>query len=277
MPVLRPIGAPRGGAADHDLPVLFVTSPDGSLRAIFASYACHCTTLGGDSNQLCGDWAGYAQEYLEREHPGAVMLMALGCAGDANPSPRTGIELARQHGQAICTAVDQVLTNALSPVEGKLTCRTRRIELPLDTLPTRAEWEARAKDTNYIGAHARMNLARLDRGEKLPTRLPYLVQTWTFGNGLAMVFLPGEVVVDYSLRLKREFDASRLWVNAYANDVPCYVASERILKEGGYEGGGAMIYYDKPARFAPGVENRIVGAVHGLLPKEFAESGKTVK
>ena len=267
----------KGGAADHDLPVLFVTSPDGSLRAIFASYACHCTTLGGDSNQLCGDWAGYAQEYLEREHPGAVMLMALGCAGDANPSPRTGIELARQHGQAICTAVDQVLTNALSPVEGKLTCRTRRIELPLDTLPTRAEWEARAKDTNYIGAHARMNLARLDRGEKLPTRLPYLVQTWTFGNGLAMVFLPGEVVVDYSLRLKREFDASRLWVNAYANDVPCYVASERILKEGGYEGGGAMIYYDKPARFAPGVENRIVGAVHGLLPKEFAESGKTVK
>ena len=267
----------KGGAADHDLPVLFVTSPDGSLRAIFASYACHCTTLGGDFNQLCGDWAGYAQEYLEREHPGAVMLMALGCAGDANPSPRTGIELARQHGQAICTAVDQVLTNALSPVEGKLTCRTRRTELPLDTLPTRAEWEVRAKDTNYIGAHARMNLARLDRGEKLPTRLPYLVQTWTFGNGLAMVFLPGEVVVDYSLRLKREFDASRLWVNAYANDVPCYVASERILKEGGYEGGGAMIYYDKPARFAPGVENRIVGAVHGLLPKEFAESGKTVK
>ena len=267
----------KGGPADHDLPVLFVTNPDGSLRAIFASYACHCTTLGGDFNQLCGDWAGYAQEYLEREHPGAVMLMALGCAGDANPSPRTGIELARQHGQAICTAVDRVLTNALSPVQGKLACRTRRIELPLDRLPTRAEWEARAKDTNYIGAHARMNLARLDRGEKLPTRLPYLVQTWTFGNGLAMVFLPGEVVVDYSLRLKRELDASRLWVNAYANDVPCYVASERILKEGGYEGGGAMIYYDKPARFAPGVENRIVDAVHGLLPKEFAESGKTVK
>ena len=93
--------------------------------------------------------------------PGAVMLMALGCAGDANPSPRTGIELARQHGQAICTAVDRVLTNALSPVQGKLACRTRRIELPMDRLPTRAEWEARAKDTNYIGAHARMNLARL--------------------------------------------------------------------------------------------------------------------
>ena len=52
-----------------------------------------------------------------------------------------------------------------------------------------------------------------------------------------MVFLPGEVVVDYVLRLKKEFDPARLWVTAYANDEPCYIPSERILKEGGYEGG----------------------------------------
>ena len=267
----------KGGPADHALPALFVTDPDGKLRAIFASYACHCTTLGGEFNQLCGDWAGYAQEYLEGEHPGTIVLMALGCAGDANPSPRPGLDLAKRHGQEICTAVDRVLTNTLSPVQGKLVCRAKRIELPLDTLPTRAEWEARAMETNYIGNHARLNLARLDRGEKLPTTVPYLVQTWTFGKGLAMILLPGEVVVDYSLRLKREFDASRLWVNAYANDVPCYIASERILKEGNYEGGGAMPYYDKPARLAPGVENLIVGAVHDLVPKEFDETRKTSK
>jgi neutral ceramidase len=267
----------KGGPADHDLPVLFVTDPSGNLRAIFASYTCHGTTLGGDFNQLCGDWVGYAQEYLEREHPGAIALIALGCAGDANPSPRTGLEFTKQHGQEICTAVGRVLANTLSPADGKLACRAKLIELPLDTLPTRAEWETRAKDTNYIGSHARLNLARLDRGEKLPTKVPYLVQTWTFGKGLAMIFLPGEVVVDYSLRLKKEYDPSRLWVNAYANDVPCYIASERILKEGGYEGGGAMIFYDKPARLAPGVENLIVGTVHKLVPKEFAETRSTSK
>ena len=261
----------KGGPVDHDLPVLLVTDAEGKLRAIFASYACHGTTLVGDSNQICGDWAGYAQEYLEREHPGAVALIALGCAGDANPNPRSGVELAKQHGQEICTAVDKVLTNALSPVEGKLVCRTKHIRLPLATLPTRAQWETQARETNYLGSFARMNLARLDRGEKLPTDIPYLVQTWTFGHELAMIFLPGEVVVDYSLRLKKEYDASRLWINAYANDVPCYIPSERILKEGGYEGGGAMVYYDQPAPFAPGVEDLILGAVRELMPKEFAE------
>ena len=119
-----------------------------------------------------------------------------------------------------------------------------------------------------------MNLAKLDRGESLETQLPYLIQTWNFGNDLAIIFLPGEVVVDYSLRLKKEFDSSRLWINAYANDVPCYVPSERILKEGGYEGGGAMVYYDRPARLAPGIEALIINAVHDLLPRSFLTDEK---
>jgi len=259
----------KGGPVDHDLPVMFVTAPDGALRAVFASYACHCTTLGGDFNQVCGDWAGYAQESIEREHPGTIALMALGCGGDANPDPRSKIELAQKYGQGIATAVDSLWAGKLMAINGPLVCRAKKIELFFDELPTKADWETLAKQTNFVGGHARLNLARLNRGEYLPTKLPYLVQTWTFGNSLGMVFLAGEVVVDYSLRLKRELDASRLWINAYANDVPCYIPSERILQEGGYEGGGAMIYYDKPTRLAPGVENLIVGTVHDLLPPEF--------
>ena len=88
-----------------------------------------------------------------------------------------------------------------------------------------------------------------------------------------MVFLPGEVVVDYSLRLKREFDALAFWVNAYANDVPCYIPSKRIWREGGYEGGYAMIYFDRPTRLAEGTEDQIVAAVHELLPSAF-QAGK---
>src|SRR5205814_6914280 len=84
-----------------------------------------------------------------------------------------------------------------------------------------------------------------------------------------MAFLPGEVVVDYSLRLKRELDGRRLWINAYANDVPAYIPSERVLKEGGYEGGGAMVYYDLPGPFRSGLEDMIVAAVHDLLGQRF--------
>src|SRR5205807_1244860 len=99
--------------------------------------------------------------------------------------------------------------------------------------------------------------------------IPYPVQTWDFGDSLAMVFLPGEVVVDYSHRLKRELDGLRLWINAYANDCPAYIPSERVLKEGGYEGGGAMVYYDVPVPFRAGLEDKIVATVHAQLGGKF--------
>ena len=260
----------KGGPADHDLPVLVARDKTGTVRALLVSYACHCTTLADKPNHICGDWAGYAREYLERDHQGAVVLVALGCGGDANPSPRGNLDFARQNGTAICAAVNELLQQPLTPLRQKLACRTKLIALPFDTLPTREEWTARSQSTNHwIAYHAKLNLRRLDRGEKLPTELPYLLQTWNFGNDLAMVFLPGEVVVDYSLRLKRECDPKRLWVNAYANDVPCYIPSKRIWREGGYEGGGAMIYYDRPTRLTEGTEELIVAAVHELLPQEF--------
>lgn len=253
---------------DHSLPVLRVVGADGKVRAVLTSYACHCTTVG--FNKHHGDWAGCAQEYLEKEFPGAIALTAIGCGADQNPNPRNTYEYAIEYGSSLGAEAKRLAVGTLKPLTGKLECRIRPITLPFDTLPTRAEWEAKAKDKlPYVAYHAKVQLAKLARGEKLPTELPYLVQVWNFGRELAMVFLPGEVVVDYSLRLKREFDSERLWVNGYSNDVPCYIPSERILQEGGYEGATAMHYYDRPTRFAAGVEDRIVGAVHALAPAAF--------
>jgi hypothetical protein len=253
---------------DHSLPLLRVTGADGKVRAVLTSYACHCTVLA--FNTVHGDWAGCAQEAIERDHPGVIALTAIGCGADQNPNPRRTYELAEQYGRELADEAKRLLGGRLTPVTGRLECRTRLIQLPFAPLPTRAGWEERAasKSAN-VSYHARKNLARLDRGEPLPTHLPYLVQTWNFGDSLAMVFLPGEVVVDYSLRLKAGFDAQRLWVNAYANDVPCYIPSRRVLEEGGYEGETAMLYYDRPTRFAPAVEDLILGAVRELMPRAF--------
>ena len=41
--------------------------------------------------------------------------------------------------------------------------------------------------------------------QALPAELDYpIVQTWAFGNALLMINLAGEVVVDYSVRLKKK-------------------------------------------------------------------------
>ena len=261
---------------DHDLPVLRATGADGKVRAIFTSYACHCTTIGID--EIHGDWAGVAQEALQREFPGAIALTALGCGADQNPNPRRTMELVKQYGEDLGAEAKRLATSELKPVNGSLECQAKQIQLAYDKLPTREEWETlAASKTPAIAYHAKKNLARLDRGEKIPTELPYLVQRWSFGDDMAMVFLPGEITVDYSLRIKREFDRSRMWVNGYSNDVPCYVPSRRVLDEGGYEGAGAMVYYDRPTKFAPDVEERIIGAVHEVMPKSFLTKPEHIK
>jgi len=168
----------------------------------------------------------------------------------------------------------ELLQNDLQPVSSELETRFPIVNLQLKSIPNRAEWAARAtaKDAargGTIGYHARIHLQRLDRGEAIKTRVPLPIQTWSFADDLAIIFLGGEVVVDYSLRLKKEFDHRRIWIIAYANDVPCYIPSERVLREGGYEGGGAMRFHDWAAPFAPGLENRIVNEIHYLLGNPF--------
>ncbi len=259
---------------DHDLPVLRIVSPQGFVRAVFVSYACHCVTLG--LNTVHGDWAGSAQLAIEADHPGAIGMVAIGCGADQNPNKRGTPDLADAHGRQIADEVKRLFAGPWRELSTPMIARTKRIELDYDKLPTHAEWTALTTNkAQQISYHAKKNLARLDRGEALPTKLPYLIQTWHFGTNLALVFLPGEVVVDYGLRLKREFDGTRLWVHGYANDDPCYIPSERILQEGGYEGGGAMVYYDRPTKFAPGLEHKIISTVHELLPKGFVSSTQT--
>lgn len=259
-----------GGPVDHDLPLLAVKDLDGKLRAVWISYACHCVTLS--NNRISGDWAGYAQEAIQKNHAGAVALVSVGCGADSNPlSGVTGdkVEIAAGQGAEIAAEVERMLNGFLAPITHSVTGRVERFDLPLDQIPDRAEWERRVKQGNYVGYHAQVQLDRLNRGEKLKDHIRYSVETWTFGDDLAVVFLPGEVVVDYSLRLKRELDRGRLWINGYTNDDPCYIPSERVLREGGYEGAMAMTYYDLPTKFAPGLEDKIIAAVHKLLPESF--------
>ena len=263
-------GMTPGGPVDHALPMLRVTDPEGKLRGLLINYACHCTTLGGKFNRICGDWAGYAQEIIEREHPGVTAMISIGCGADANPQPRDELVYAQLHGQSIAREAKRLLAGPWTPINGQLTARLERIELPFDTLPSREEFAARAKEKGPIAYHAQVNLARLERGESLPTKLPYVIGTWCWGDELAMVFLAGEVVVDYDLRLKHELDGRRLWVTAYANDDPCYIASRRVLAEGGYEVDSSMYYYDRPTHFAPAVEDLIIGTVEKMVPSSYA-------
>lgn len=265
----------RAKPTDHDLPVLFVKGPGGEVRAVLVNYACHCTTLGGTYNRVHGDWAGAAAEMIEKRYPGAIGMVSIGCGADQNPKPRGLLSQVEQHGLQITKEVDHLLQGKTRPVTSTPACRYELAKLPFGKLPNEAELKERANSkVERVRYYAGILRDRKARGIDPPKALDYPVQTWTFGDDLGMVFLAGEVVVDYSLRLKRELDAERLWVNGYSNDVPAYIASARVIGEGGYEVDTSMDSYDKPTRFDPAVEDIIVSKVKEMMPKSFAQRRK---
>jgi hypothetical protein len=252
------------GAIDPAVPVLEVTDTNGRPRAVLFGYACHNTTLPATMVEFHGDYAGVAQRHIEERLAGAQAMFLAGCGADVNPSPRGTIALVEQHGRALAEAVLAARDRSW-PVGGTVSAGLSSVDLPFASTAARYDWERRANDTDvYVQRHARLMLRRLDRDGRLEQAHAEPVQVWRIGT-LPLVALGGEVVTDYALRLKREHASERLWVAAYANDVSCYVPSFRVLDEGGYEGGGAMVYYGRPGPFARDVEERLVGAATRLL------------
>jgi neutral ceramidase len=261
------------GPVDHDLPVLRVGRPDGTLKTVVLGYACHCTTPGA-TYEVSGDWAGYAQAHLEQTYAGATAMVIIGCGADMNPNPRGSLLFARAHGLQLAGAVARVLTEPMRPVRGPITGAFARVDLPLDKTPGKDYYEAKLKETApATKRYAQHHLDLIAKGEKLATNYVAPFQVLRFGNDLTLVGLSGETCVDYSLRLKRELPDEQLWVAGYCNDIFAYLPSMRILTEGGYEADFNLIYYGFPTRFAPAVEDTVVKAVKELIRKTGGGAG----
>lgn len=254
------IGVNPEGPMDRSVPVLKITGADGKVRAIVFGYACHNTTLTQDTYQLSGDYAGFAAAEMESTHPGATAMFLMLCGADQNPNPRGTVELARRWGAELGAAVERVIAAPMTPIAGPI--RTSYRVVPLQFAQrTRQEFEAELKSKTPAEARrGRMMLDALDAGRAID-RIEYPVQAIRFGQTLTMVALGGEVVVDYDLRIKREYPGEPLIVAGYSNDVMCYIPSARVLREGGYEANDSMVYYGRPGPFAGDVEERIMSAV----------------
>lgn len=259
------------GPVDHDVPVLLVKASDGQIRTLVFGYACHNTTL--DGYEFCGDYAGFAQQYIEETHPQTIAMFVAGCGGDQNPTPRRTMEWARQHGRALANAVEAALVAKPRPVQGPLRLALEEVTLEMAQPPSVEELKRLASSTDkYQKKHAEQVLAELEKTGGVDTNYQYPIQVAQFGGDLTLIALAGEVVVDYSLRLKTELAGMPVWVAGYSNDVFGYVPSARVVREGGYEAATSILYYGTmPTPFLPSIENRIVGKVHELVNQVKSE------
>ncbi len=253
------------GPVDHSVPVVKVAKTSGELLAVVFGYACHATVLS--FYKWSGDYPGFAQIALEDAFPGTTAMFFAGAGADQNPLPRRTVGYARQYGKTLALAVEAIISEPMRELSPNLTTAYSKVDLKFaNPPPTEDELlqilEEDSGYPEYLKDRAKLLLAQLEKGMSLMTSYPYTVQFWKIGEQNIAV-LSGEVVVDYSIKLKQIFGED-LFVMAYANEGMGYIPSIRVLSEGGYEGSRSAIF---TTPWAPDIEINIILEVIKLAKK----------
>lgn len=252
-------GEQPNAPVDRRLRFMQASSADGKLLGGAFMYACHCTTLGGDFNQVSADWAGMSAGQLEKLYSSSIFLPVIGCGADANPSPRGNYDFAGKHAAEIVTGVKELIDEGNTTAIADFPVANFGYAGLVPEQPTSdyVDEMIASEHPNEKRWGEFMAQLKKDMG-RLPETYPMPIHTWQFGNALSWVFLGGEVVVEYQYQIEKELRTDETWVAAYTDDVFAYVASEAMREQGGYEVDFSMIYYLQPGRWESGTQSLVV-------------------
>jgi len=218
------------GPIDPAVWVLRIETPDGGLLASVVNFACHAvsgSTYPDWFYSISADYPGEMMRVVEKVE-GGICMFTSGTAGDIVPLKR-GKEPRFWIGRALAGEVVKKLQFVPTSDEVALLARKTEVELPLkEDLPPDAILNA-GEDRKSLTAE---------------------IQVLKIGN-IYILGLPGEVLVEVGLEIKKRAPVEKLLIIALANDSIGYVCHRQAYEEGGYESGPG-------ANLAPGAAETMI-------------------
>ncbi len=262
------------GFVDHDVPVITIRSPQGDLRGVLLSYACHPTSRGG--LEIGGDYCCFAMDEVERQHPNAIACFLQGCGGDQKPRPADPNdevftpreideirEIGDELGAAACATIDDEMDEVTSPVS----VTQQMLDLNAEPFDPQLAEQFLANGHDYQQQWARHQLEMIENGTPVEAVVPYELQTIRFGDELAIVTMAAEMDVEHGLRLKRDLAPrfKHVMPLGYTNAVVGYVPVKRQIPERGYEVWDTFQYHRRTGPYVEATEDQIHAAAHAAL------------
>jgi hypothetical protein len=261
------------GAADPQVPVLLARGRGrGSPIACMVVCSMHPTVLHQDSKLVSADFPGAFRTYMQDHVLGSDCPIVYHTGPAGNQSPRhvtRGNTFAESErlGGILGRAVGESIVNLVYHTEVPLRAARATVDLPKRQFPSvgRAAQalssaaqrldllrgsgappqEVRTAEVDWFGAEETLVLARAAAEGRLEAAylscLPAEVQVLGVGRW-AFVGWPGEVFVEYALRVKRIRRDS--FVISLANgELQGYVVTEAAASEGGYEASNSLFAF----------------------------------
>ena len=260
------------GPVDPDVGVLCIQKTDGAPVGLLCNYALHYVGGGDHEREISADYFGYFSSLIQRMR-GQRFTAALsnGASGDINNHDVIGGSRSandrHQHSERVAALVAAQAFWAWNGMDfaRDLPLGAEMVEVALQRKagPSPADiTRAREIDQEGRGTMAERAFARriLRRMAEVPEASRTWVQALRIGN-LALVGVPGELLVRLGLEIKRRSPFGQTMVLELANDSVGYLPDEQAYREGGYEPEAAL--------FTPGSGEQIVEAAVNLLDRLY--------
>jgi neutral ceramidase len=204
------------GPIDPEAWVLRVEKMNGEIVGSIINFACHAVSGSAYADwfySISADFPGQTTRVVEQVE-GGICLFTSGTAGNIVPIKR-GRNERLQIGKALAGEVLKRLQFVPASNHVGLNAMKRDIKLPI-------------KQT--------LSPDRIIDADKSKKHLTTEIQVLKIGD-LYIVGLPGEVLVEVGLEIKKRTGLENLFVIALSNDTIGYVCHRQAYEEGGYEPG----------------------------------------
>jgi neutral ceramidase len=205
------------GPIDPEVGIIRIEDANGALIGSVVNYACHPVCGATDNEEfysISADYPGYTAQVVEQME-GGTCLFALGTAGDMNPFRIEGENHRSRIGKALGAEVLRRLQ--FVPTSGDIALKALKKQV---VLPVK-------KDLPH---------ERLQDPNKPEEILATEIQVLRIAD-IYILGLPGEVLVEVGLEIKRRAGIENLFIVSLSNDACGYVCHSEAYDEGGYEPG----------------------------------------
>jgi neutral ceramidase len=237
------------GPVDEELITLSVWDKENKLIALLVNFTLHPAILVGYKWLISRDYINYLDEFIiETYGKQAVTLFANGAEGNINhlnykdPDQLRSFDETERVGRKLGACVKESIENS-SLLDGKIRFVSEKVTLPLREITEEEKQWARmvlirdkdlAEDM-FDGipdkTYARMILMMLERKEK---ECETVLQGMAIHN-FALVTFPGEVYVEFGLKVKEHSPYNPTMVIGLANSQVGYIPKKEAFSQGGYE------------------------------------------
>ncbi len=263
------------GPIDDELITLSAWDGNGNLFALLVNFTLHPAILVGYKWLISRDFVNYLDEYIIEKYGNQVVtLFANGAEGNINhinykdPDQMRSFEETERIGKKLGAYVSDSLVNS-SVLEGKLRFVSEKVTIPFRKITEEeTKWAdmvlERDKDLPedmFDGipdkTYAKMIRGMLVRTEK---ECETVLQGMAIHN-FAFVTFPGEVYVEFGLKVKELSPYKPTMIIGLANGMVGYIPKKEAFAEGGYEVRTAwtsQLVYDAGDILVNLVKNRIL-------------------